>query len=167
MPGKSRSEIFDAEEVGVYHCWNQIVRQRHLFGFDFLTGRDFSYRKDWMRDRFRQLAGVMAIDILDYAVMGNHMHVVVRNRPDIVASWPDEEVARRWWYVCPTRRNADGSAAEPKTCEIKLNIQNVDEYRRRLSDISWLMRLACQTIARRANDEDGVEGRFLCQAIRL
>jgi hypothetical protein len=37
---------------------------------------------------------------------------------------------------------------------------DVREYRSRLSDISWFMRLACQPIARMANKEDGADGRF-------
>jgi predicted DNA-binding ribbon-helix-helix protein len=61
------------------------------------------------------------------------------------------------------RKNNDGSAAEPKRCEIGLLLQDVDEYRTRLSDISWMMRLACQPIARRANQEDEVDGRFFAK----
>ncbi len=163
MPAKPRSSVFDPDVVGVYHCWNRLVRQRHLFGWDALTGRDFSYRKDWVRNRFRELAGKMAIEVLDYAILDNHLHVVLRNRPDLVATWSDDEIARRWWFVCPDRRNDDGSIPEPKPCEIALLLPNVDEYRSRLSDISWMMRLACQPIALRANKEDGVEGRFFAK----
>jgi hypothetical protein len=134
-----------------------------LFGRDALTGKDFSYRKDWMRDRFRELAGSMAMEVLDYAILDNHLHVVLRNRPDIVATWSDEEVARRWWFVCPSHRNEDGSIPDPKPCEIDLLLPHVDQYRRRLSDISWMMRLACQPIATRANKEDGVDGRFFAK----
>jgi hypothetical protein len=61
------------------------------------------------------------------------------------------------------RRNADGSVPDPKPCEIGLLLQNVDQYRGRLSDISWMMRLACQPIARRANQEDEVDGRFFAK----
>ena len=136
---------------------------RRRFGFDWLTGRDYSYRKGWVRDRLKQLAGAMAIDVLDYAVLGNHLHVVLRNRPDLVGSWSDEEVARRWWLVCPLRRNPDGTIPDPKPCELGLLRQKVDEYRVRLSDISWFMRLACQPIARRANQEDEVDGRFFAK----
>jgi hypothetical protein len=163
MPAKPRSKIFDPDVVGAYHCYNRLVQRRHLFGWDLVTNKDFSYRKDWVRNRFRELAGAMAIDVLDYAILDNHLHVVLRNRPDIVERWSDEEVARRWWYVCPDRRNEDGSAAEPKPCEIGLYRQNADEYRKRLSDISWMMRLACQPIARRANREDNMDGRFFAK----
>jgi hypothetical protein len=163
MPNKRRSEIFHPDEVGVYHCWNRLVQRRHLFGFDSLTGKDYGYRKVWVRDRFKELAGAMAIDVLDYAILDNHLHVVLRYRPDIVSTWSDEEVARRWWFVCPSRRNDDGSAPDPKPCEIGLHLRNVDQYRSRLSDISWMMRLACQPIARRANQEDEVDGRFFAK----
>ena len=163
MPAKPRSDVFDPHEVGVYHCWNRLVQRRFLFGFDSLTGKDYSYRKPWVRDRFRQLAGAMAIDVLDYAVLDNHLHVVLRNRPDIVNTWNDQEVARRWWFVCPLRKNKDGSIPNPKPCELKLLQLEADEYRSRLSDISWFMRLACQPIGRRANQEDHVDGRFFAK----
>ena len=163
MPAKPRSDVFDPHQVGIYHCWNRLVQRRFLFGFDSLTRKDYSYRKPWVRDRFRQLAGAMAIDVLDYAVMDNHLHVVLRNRPDIVDSWDDQEVARRWWFVCPLRKNKDGSVPDPKPCELKLLQQDAGEYRSRLSDISWFMRLACQPIGRRANQEDNVDGRFFAK----
>lgn len=163
MPGKPRSAVFKPDQVGIYHCWNRIVRCHHLFGCDALSGNDYGYRKAWVRDRFRELAGNMAIDVLDYAVLDNHLHLVLRNRPDIVRAWSDEEVARRWWHVCPLRKNDDGSIPDPKPCEIGLYQQDVDEYRRRLSDISWMMRLACQKISIRANREDDVRGRFFGQ----
>ena len=163
MPAKPRSEIFNPDVVGVYHCWNRLVRRWHLLGMDTVSGQDYGYRKDWFRDRLRELAGAMAVDILDFAILDNHFHVVLRNRPDIVQTWSDDEVARRWWFVCPTRKNADGSIPDPKPCEIGLLRPNVAEYRRRLSDISWLMRLACQPIARRANQEDDVDGRFFAK----
>lgn len=163
MPDKPRSKVFDPDEVGVYHCWNRLVQRRHLFGWDRFTGRDYSYRKDWVRDRLIELARGMAIDVLDFGVLDNHLHLVLRNRPDIVAAWSDEEVARRWWQVCPGRRNKDRSIPDPLPCEIKLYMANADEYRNRLSDISWMMRLACQPIGRRANKEDGVDGRFFAK----
>jgi len=163
MPAKPRSDVFVPDEPGVYHCWNRLVRQRHLFGWDSLTGKDFSYRKEWVRDRFRELACGMAIDVLDYAVLDNHLHIVLRNRPDIVDTWSDEEVVRRWWIVCPSRKNDDGSAADPKPCELALLMPDVDELRGRLSDISWMMRLACQKVAVRANREDDVDGRFFAK----
>jgi len=33
------------------------------------------------------LASVFGIDILAYAVLSNPLHLILRNRPDIVAAW--------------------------------------------------------------------------------
>lgn len=163
MPAKPRSDIFAPDEVGVYHCWNRVTQRRHLLGVDPLTGKDHSHRKDWIFDRLRCLAGAMALDVLDFAILDNHIHVVLRNRPDIVATWSDEEVARRWWNVCPGRKNDDGTAAKPLPAELRI-LQNDDtDYRAQLSDISWFMRLWTQPIGYRANREDDITGRFFAK----
>ncbi|MGI9427612.1 MAG: transposase [Bythopirellula sp.] len=163
MPAKPRSETFNPDVVGVYHCWNRIVQRRHLFGFDSLTGKDYGYRKQWVWDRLNELAAMMGIDVLDYAILDNHLHLVLRNRPDVIQQWDDLEVAKRWWLLCPERKEDDGSAAEPTNCELRHLQQDADEYRKRLSNISWFMRLLCQPIARRANREDDVDGRFFAK----
>ena len=43
-------------------------------------------------------------------MMSNHLHVILRNRPDVLETWSEEEVARRWWQLFPQRRNAEGQA---------------------------------------------------------
>jgi hypothetical protein len=67
----------------------------------------------------------MAIDVLDYAILGNHLHVVLRNRPDIVSTWSDAEVARRWWFVCPSRKML--MVRCPIRSRVKSFLQDVDE----------------------------------------
>ena len=42
------------------------------------------------------LAGLFGVEVAAFAVMSNHVHVILRNRPDVVALWTDQEVARRW-----------------------------------------------------------------------
>ena len=91
------------------------------------------------------------------------MHLVLRSRPDVVETWDDTEVARRWLMLCPKRRDALGRAKEPAVTElnsIRLDADKTADIRGRLSDISWWMRLLCQRIAQRANREDGAEGKF-------
>jgi hypothetical protein len=91
------------------------------------------------------------------------MHLILRTRPEIVATWNDREVALRWWRICPERRNEKGEAAEPLPCELNQWLDDpaeMTELRGRLSSISWFMRLLCQKIARMANAEDGVTGKF-------
>jgi hypothetical protein len=105
--------------------------------------------------------------------MSNHIHLVLRSRPDVVAAWSDEQVARRWLRLFPLRREQDGSPAEPLDAEIQAIVNQpevLQERRRRLSDISWWMRCTTEHIARRANREDGCtghfwEGRYKCQLL--
>jgi len=85
-----RKYVVDEDEVGVYHCINRCVRRAFLCGTDSVTGQCFDHRKQWIQDRLEFLAGQFGIDVLAFAVMSNHLHVVVRNRPDVVQSWSDE-----------------------------------------------------------------------------
>ncbi len=129
--------------IGLSHFF----RCAFLCGFDPLTNTDFSHRKAWIRDRLKELAAAMAIDVLDYAVLDNHLHVVLRNRPDLAGAWSDEEVVRCWWLVSPGRRDEQGNPAEITDLELRAflaDMKQVQEDRSRLSDISWFMRQLCQ-----------------------
>jgi hypothetical protein len=108
------------------------------------------------------LASVFGIDVLSYAIMSNHLHLIVRNRPDVVAAWSDREVALRWLKVFPGRR-LEEHLAEPTENDVQTlarDAQRVSEIRRRLSDISWFMRSLAEPIARMANKQDECTGRF-------
>ena len=41
----------------------------------------------WVEARLRPLSGVFAVEVVDYAVMSNHLHVVLRMRADVAARW--------------------------------------------------------------------------------
>ncbi len=158
-----RQELIDETEVGMYHCVNRCVRRAFLCGEDPFTGKNFDHRKGWIRQRLEFLAGQFGIDVCGFAVMSNHSHVVLRNRPDVVATWSDKEVARRWWNLFPSRREEDGSPAQPRAHELEMltvDARALEERRKRLSSLSWFMRCLCETIARRANKEDQCTGRF-------
>jgi hypothetical protein len=49
----------------------------------------------------KELAGIYAIDVGAYAILPNHFHVVLRNRPDLAAKWTPTEVAARWFRLFP------------------------------------------------------------------
>ena len=110
-----------------------------------------------------RLAACFGIDLLTYAILSNHFHLILRSRPDVVQTWSDEEIACRWLTLCPIRKDDEGSAKEPNENEIKSIVNNAQcllEIRSRLSNISWWMRLLSQTIAQRANREDEEVGKF-------
>jgi hypothetical protein len=173
MPACARKEIVCDSEVEAFHVYTRCVRRAFLCGYDPLTGNNYDHRKQWVEDRLQELSATMAVDIFGFAVMDNHIHVVVRTRPDLAAEWSDEEVARRWWQLFPKRRDEQGRPAEPEEHELAMLLADPDaitERRRRLSSLSWFMRCLSEPIARRANKEDGVtgrffEGRFKCQKL--
>ena len=163
MPRLARGEVIDPAQVQVVHCIQRCVRRAFLCGDDPVTGQSYEHRREWIRQRLEFLASVFAVDCLTYTVMHNHIHVVLRSRPDVLATWDDEEVARRLLRLFPHRRNEDGSPAEPSAPEINMIVNDPDrlaERRRRLSDLSWWMRCTAENIARRSNKEDGVTGHF-------
>ena len=163
MPRVNRDEIFAEDEVQVFHLVNRCVRRTYLCGRDDVTGRDYSHRKQWIRDRLEVLAGIFAVDVFSFAVMSNHLHVVARTRPDVVKNWSDEEVALHWWNLFPQRRRKDRSPEEPTEFElnqIRNDVSGMKEKRKRLSNVSWFMKCLAEPIARLGNKEEKVTGHF-------
>src|SRR5271156_3334316 len=163
MPTYSRRQIVVEDEVGVYHCIARCVRRAFLCGLDPYTGQDFSHRKEWILDRLRELAGLFAIEVCDYSVMSNHIHLVLRIRPDLARQWSPDEIALRWYRVFPHRDEATGEPIEPGEHDLAMisaDSEKLAERRKRLASLSWLMRCLCEKIARAANEEDGSSGRF-------
>ena len=85
MPARPRNQIIDPDTVGIYHCYNQVAQQWFLLGYDYALRQDFSHRREWLRTGLKRLAGAMAVEVLDYSVLGNHIHTILRNRPDIAS----------------------------------------------------------------------------------
>ena len=99
---------------------------------------------------------VFAIEVCGYAVMSNHIHVVLRARPDLVMNWTDEKVSLHWRRLYPPRDPATGRPAEPSehvVSTITSNPARVAELRDRLASLSWFMRCSSEPIARAANRE--------------
>jgi hypothetical protein len=172
MVRPTRDEQFVPTEVCIIHAVQRCVRRAFLAGLDERTGVDFSFRREWIRRRMEALASVFGVDVLTYAILSNHIHLIIRNRPDVVAAWSDEEAALRWLRVFPGRR-LDEQLAEPTENDVRTLAGNkirMAEIRHRLSDISWFMRALSEPIARLANKQDNCtghfwEGRFKAQRI--
>ena len=161
--GLPRSKYVQEGKVGVYHCTTRCVRRAFLAGSDSYTGRDFSHRKQWIEDRLQFLASIFSVEVATFSVMSNHYHVTLRIRPDIAETWSDREVASRWLTLCPNRYKSKKKAKEPVEEQIR-NLagctERIAEFRKRLCSLSWFMRFLNEFIARAANKEDRVKGRF-------
>ena len=162
---RPRCALISLPDTPWYHVVNRCVRRAFLCGHDALTGQNFEHRRGWVETRIRELASVFAIDVAAYAVMSNHYHIVLRVDAERARTWSTDEVLRRWTqlftgpllvqrYQQPELRALMGEAEIAKVNEM------ADTYRARLFDVSWYMRVLNESIARQANAEDGVKGRF-------
>lgn len=167
-----RRQIVDPVVPGFYHCVSRCVRRAFLCGEDNYSGRDFEHRKAWVEARLLELAEWFSVGVHAYAVMSNHLHVVVHVDPTAAATWSAEEVARRWVGVFPVRIDGvvDAASCEQRASAIAADPARTAVCRERLASLSWFMRCLCEPIARRANREDDCtgrfwEGRYRCQAL--
>jgi REP element-mobilizing transposase RayT len=170
--GYPRSVLLDAEVGGTYHCVSRCVRRAFLCGADRLTGRNFDHRKQWIEDRLLALADIFSISVFAYAVMSNHVHLVLNVDPRAPSAWSDRFVATRWLQLFPasTQGQPDTEATQRRIEALLGNAERLAVLRQRLGSLSWFMRCLSEPLARLANQEDGCtgrfwEGRFKCQAL--
>jgi hypothetical protein len=140
--GLPRSRYVREGEIGVYHCFTRCVRRAFLCGFDRVSGREYSHRKSWIVERLGHLANIFAIEVCAYAVMDTHYHTVLRTRPDLVATWSDREIGKRWLALFPhynRKKYKVGIPAEERISALIGDAKLVAVLRKRLSSISWFM----------------------------
>jgi hypothetical protein len=49
---------------------------------------------------------IFAVSVAGFAVLDNHLHLLVRLDPALAAGWSDEDVVRRWGRLFPPRDQA-------------------------------------------------------------
>jgi REP element-mobilizing transposase RayT len=169
-----RYKQINTDVTPYYHCISGCVRQSFLCGKDRNSGTNYEHRRKWIQKRLHELTKAFAINLCAYAVMHNHLHVVLHIAKARAEAWSMDEVLLRWrmFYKCPAvvQRYLDEPDAVFTDDELaKIEALSVT-YRQRLQCISWFMKLLNEYIARKANKEDGCTGyfwerRFRSQAI--
>jgi REP element-mobilizing transposase RayT len=156
-----RKSLISLDDTPYYHVVARCVRRAWLWGFDQYAGKDYSHRKAWVLERLEHLRRMFAIDICAYAIMSNHYHLVLHVDRARARAWTDEDVIEHWALDCRSplvvERYRRGEGTEAESTRARQIIQN---WRARLHDISWFMRMLNEQLARRANAEDGCTGRF-------
>ena len=152
----ARAHLIDPAVSRWYHCITRCVRHARLLGDDSLD------RKTWIERRLQELAEIFAVAVGGFAVLDNHLHVLVRLDPDVAIDWSDEEVARRWGRLFPPR---DGTrralAVTDQWIQEKLkDAAWLARTRQRLQSLSWLMKCLKEPLARMANRQDQTRGAF-------
>ena len=159
---RSRKTLISLTATQFYHCTSRCVRRAFLCGMDDVSGVCFEHRRQWLEDRLLYLAQWFAIDIAAYAIMSNHYHVVLHVNREKAQSWSDAEVVEHWHKIFHRKAATKENLAESDTnkSEIPVLPEVIACWRERLMDISWFMRSLNEPIARLANQEDHVTGRF-------
>jgi hypothetical protein len=124
-------------------------------------------RRRWSRLRYARpsTSSCFSVFINDsaLAILANHYHLVLCILPDLVAQWSDLEVARRWLTLFPRHRDRTGAPLPPAEVDIRALADQpgrIALLRKRLCGLSWFIGRLNESIARAANHEDQVKGRF-------
>ncbi len=152
----ARSHLIDQSRTGCYHVISRCVRR------GYLCGDQWEHRREWIERAVRNQAGVFAVEILAYAVMSNHFHLVMKMKPELAQRWSAREVAERWCQLFPLK-DGDGAPLPPDPRFLEAKTADdawIAERRDRLGSLSWFMKLMKERIARRANVDDGCTGHF-------
>ena len=152
----ARSRLVDVKVTRYYHCISRCVRRA------FLCGEGFEHRKQWIEERLQRLAGCFAVSVCGFAILDNHLHILVRLEADAVSSWTATEVVRRWLTAYP-KKSADGEEMEVSQAWLEQQAQDeprVAVLRARLASLGWFMKALKEPLARLANHEDECRGTF-------
>jgi len=159
---RPRKEQVSISDTPYYHVVSRCVRRSFLCGKDIITGKSYEHRRSWIENRIRILSSIFDIDICSYAVMSNHLHIVVKIGSEQADQWTGKEILERWTslYKGPKliQRLIQGDRLDNAE-QYSANVY-IEEYRNRLKDLSWFMKTLNEPIAKRANKEDGCTGHF-------
>jgi len=157
-----RQKLVSVDDTPYYHITTRCVRRTFLCGTDNQSGRSFEHRRQWIEDRIRLLSSIFAVDICAYAVMSNHVHIVVKISLNESESWNNNDVMHRWACLFKGPPVFQKACAGERLSEFEQTFlaSLLATYRERLTSLSWFMKCLSEPIARMANREDGCTGHF-------
>lgn len=165
---KKRTQVANPDFVNTFHITVRCVRKNHLLDDGKpIKGRALKRRRV-VFDRIEALAQAYAIDIIRISIMDSHLHLELRNRPDLVMLMSDKEVARRYLMIYPgyCQATADAKGTDPDQPteedveELAKDKKKIAEYRRVLSSISRFMQSLNFYTSRFFNIVDRMAGAF-------
>ena len=153
-----REDQFDPANPPWLHCISRCVRRA------FLCGDGFEHRKEWLERRLRLLARCFQVDVGAYAIMSNHIHVVARPRPQRCVELSAEEIATAYWCMRFDVDPVDDVAETPLDRDhiqaLAHDVKFIADWRTRLGEIGWFMKVLKEPLSRIANKEDNCSGAF-------
>ncbi|MCK6487545.1 MAG: hypothetical protein L6R48_04255 [Planctomycetes bacterium] len=146
---RPRSERIPPGRAGIWHVTSRCVRRELLL--------EAPGAREWLSGAIAAWLDVLAVDLLGYALMGNHIHLVLRTRPDVARSWTVAEVRRRWvarQQVADGRPGVTASAAAGE----RLDAADLVAARAELAHPGPLLKAVKEGFARRCNRLTGASG---------
>lgn len=158
----ARSLQVSLADTPYYHCVSRCVRRAFLCGKNHYSGKNYEHRRGWVEERILAMQSVFCIDVCAYAVMSNHYHVVLHVDHQRAKALSAKEVLSRWLSLFKGSALMQRFQKSDTLNEAELDAVGlvVEEWRSRLSDISWFMRCCNEWLARESNKEDNCTGRF-------
>ncbi len=168
---KPRSYYVDPHHTRYYHVTSRCVRRAWLLGRDPNTGKNYDHRRTVLLNHLKHLTRFFAVDVMGYAIMSNHFHLVLRYDPRACLRWDDEDVARRWCATFngqplenrlqETERVEDFTVAQAlRYHQLLLHPDRLHRCRMALGSLSRFMQHLKQPFAVWANHEDNCSGHF-------
>jgi len=131
---KTRFKIDSRHSSAVYHCLSHTTAEVY---FDDCA-------KEILRKQLWQVADYCGLQILTYAVMSNHFHVLVRV-PLKTDDIPDAELLRRYHVLHPTLSTPQAIRMKLVTAQLKTGGPDAEAWRKQqlglMGDISPFMKL--------------------------
>ena len=149
-------------ETCYYHCISRCVRRAYLCGIDALSGRSYQHRRGWLERQLLAQSQAFCIDLVGYAIMSNHYHVIVKVNLELATSLSDEEILAHWqmlYRLNPLMTRFQEGEVLTNT-EMEIVKTEINRMRQVLTSISRFMGYVNERIARKANKEDDCKGRF-------
>lgn len=155
----ARSKQVNVKITTLYHCISKCARNCYLLGKDHSTGKDYSYRQAWVKQRLVFLCKIFAIESCAYSIMSNHLHLVLNINQELANSWSNDEIKQRWQQLSPSNYKKyyilHKKGLNQETEEHKIQL-----WREKLTSLSDFHKYLKQHIAALANNEEKTTGVF-------
>lgn len=154
-----RSRLINPDLTLWYHCISGCVQGAFL-----LKEGVEEERKQWIEVRLELLSKVFAVAVGSFAILDNHLHLLLGLEPEKLARLSDEEILDRWYQLYPpkgsNRKPLSGDRLQTRREKDLSDGELMTELRTRIGSISWFSKLLKEPLAQKINKEQGRRGTF-------
>jgi putative transposase len=154
-----RIKVDSATDEGVYHCMTRVVNRERLFDD---SSREVLRRQLWL------VAEYCGVEVLTYAILRNHFHVLVKVPRQRVV--PDAELLRRYQLLYPRTTRYQTARLSVIQSQLANNGPEAVVWRRRqlslMGDVSQYMKLLKQRFSIWFNQSHGRIGTLWCERFK-